>query len=374
MTTYTVWGWLLIPASYLIAFLLSTAIIPCLQRLQVMDVPNERSSHQQPVPRAGGIVLVFVFVINTLFLYTFSTPPLADTLLGLLFAGVAVAAVGLYDDIKSMSPSVRFALYSAIVIAGIYALGAPNIPFGNYLIEVQWGVYLLEFVVLLWVLNLFNFMDGIDGIASIEAISITLLGGLIIALHNPDSPMLIPLFSIAAACGGFLIWNYPPAKVFMGDVASGFLGLIPALIGVVSSIEGSTSIWVWFILYGVFFVDATTTLLRHIWRKQSIHIAHCNHAYQRAVIALQNKQTILQQEDSNKNPVDANAMRATAHRKVSLAVLAINFLWLAPWAVLASFYPNAAVVLTATALLPLVALALKLGAGSAEQVEATPLS
>lgn len=366
MSFYNAWGWVLVPLSYIVALILTAVSIPYLQRFQLMDYPNDRSSHEQPLPRGGGIAIVVIFIAILALFFMDAAPEMAHPLLTLLLAGGLVAAIGLYDDIRPMSPLYRFILYGAVVAASIYSLGAPTIPLGGYTVEAQWAVYALEFLVLLWVLNFFNFMDGIDAIAAIEAIFIALVGGVILAINAPGHSLILPLLCLAAASGGFLVWNYPPARVFMGDVASGFLGLILALIGVITCVDGSMNIWVWFILYGVFFVDATTTLLRHIGRRQSLHIAHRNHAYQRVVLVLQNRWNA---EVSSPHSGKRDDVRRRAHQSVSLSVLAINFLWLAPWAFAAAFYPHWAVYATVVALLPLVVLAIKLGAGSKREIQ-----
>ena len=369
MSFYYAWGWLLIPLSYIVSCLLTPASIPCLRRFKMIDHPNERSSHEEPVPRGGGIVILIVFITTFSTLFVFADSDFGQLLLTLLLAGIATAAIGLYDDIKPMPTTFKFSLYAAVVATSIYVLGIPTIPLGSYLIEAQWWVYILEFLVLLWVLNFFNFMDGIDGIAATEAVFIALASCAILAFNTDEHDLVIPLLCIAGASGGFLVWNYPPAEVFMGDVASGFLGLTLALVGVITSIDGSLNIWVWFILYGVFFVDATVTLLRHIARRKSVYIAHRNHAYQRAALVLQNKSRRNPSYNENKN----RTIRAHAHRDVSLTVFAINCLWLAPWAFAASLYPTLAVFFTAAALLPLIALVAALGAGSDRPIETSLL-
>jgi len=122
-------------------------------------------------------------------------------------------------------------------------------------------------VYIVWLLNLYNFMDGIDGIASIEAITVCIVGSTLYWLCFPGSTIWAASLLLIASVTGFLFWNYPPARVFMGDAGSGFLGVTLAVFAVSSVTLGQRFFWVWTILLGVFVVDATTTLLRR-WRRQ----------------------------------------------------------------------------------------------------------
>jgi Fuc2NAc and GlcNAc transferase len=197
---------------------------------------------------------------------------------------------------------------------------------------------------LVWVLNLFNFMDGIDGIAGSEAVFIGLGGAALVVVANPDTygTVLGPSLALAAACGGFLVWNWPPAKIFMGDVGSGFIGCVIAILAIAAARENSTALLLWLILGGVFFVDATITLARRVARGESAHEPHRTHAYQWL------------------------ARRWNNHKTVTLAVIAVNSLWLMPCALAAALYPAWSSWLAILALAPLIGAALLAGAGRPE--------
>ena len=156
-------------------------------------------------------------------------------------------------------------------------------------------------------------MDGIDGIAGIEALSATLSAGLLVIFVLGDHAIADINFLMSAAVAGFLIWNFPPAKIFMGDAGSGFLGLVLGALVLLNTHIAPQMLWVWLILLGVFIVDATYTLIRRLIRGDRIYEAHRSHAYQYA------------------------SRKYGSHLPVTLAVLAINIFWLAPWSFAVAF-------------------------------------
>ena len=219
-------------AAVFAGWFLTGRLIPFLLRYQIMDHPNERSFHTTPIPRGGGLSIVFLFLLTLPFFAAYGGVAYADMAV-LTVAGLVTAAIGIFDDIKGVPVVLRLILHILIVGGCVYFLGTPGVQVGGYMFEPGWwGLYILEFVVLLWVVNFFNFMDGIDMIAGVETVSIALSAGLILLVTAPQHEMIMPLIFLAAATAGFLIWNCAPARVFMGDVASGFLGLILGLIRV----------------------------------------------------------------------------------------------------------------------------------------------
>jgi Fuc2NAc and GlcNAc transferase len=163
---------------------------------------------------------------------------------------------------------------------------------------------------MVWLLNLYNFMDGIDGIAGIEAITVC-LGGALIFAESGSELWLAPVLLLGSVAG-FLFWNFPSARIFMGDAGSGFLGYVLGLFCLQAASISSESFWAWVILLGVFVVDSTVALFRRLLRGRRIYVAHHSHAYQHA------------------------ARRYGAHAPVSLSVGAINLLWLLPISTLRS--------------------------------------
>jgi Fuc2NAc and GlcNAc transferase len=221
----------------------------------------------------------------------------------------------------------------------IYWLGGvPSLQFGIYSLKSGAIVSAVALVAFVWSLYLFNFMDGIDGIAASEGASVGVGAALMMALTFGASAVGTASWLLAAAAIGFLYWNWPPARIFMGDVGSGFLGYAISVLAIAAAVARPPILVPWLIMFGVFVVDATLTLLRRISRGKAPHLAHRSHAYQQIA-------------------------RRIGHRRVTLAVVLINFLWLMPIAWFALQNPDRALSLGALALLPLVAVALAAGAG-----------
>jgi Fuc2NAc and GlcNAc transferase len=193
-----------------------------------------------------------------------------------------------------------------------------------------------------WAINLFNFMDGIDGIAASEAIFIALAAAVLEASLGVRSGVSLAALVFACACAGFLYWNWPPARIFLGDVGSGFLGFVIVVLAVAATRDNPVALWVWLMLGGAFFVDATVTLVRRTARGEAVHEAHRSHAYQ------------------------ALARRFQSHRTVTLTIAAVNVLWLLPGAWLAAHHPQYAVTAVLVAFAPLACLAFLFGAGRPE--------
>lgn len=310
----------------------------------LMDIPNARSSHSVPTPRGGGVAIVVTF-LALLPLLGWAGWLGWPSVIGLFGGGVWVAVVGFLDDHGHIAA--RWRLLAHFIGAGWLLAWLPALPqlaLAGYNFDLGLVGYGLAALMLVWLLNLYNFMDGIDGIASIEAITVCVGGALLYALIG--IPMLAAAPLLLAACvGGFLVWNFPPARIFMGDAGSGFLGLILGGLTLQAAWVTPQLLWGWLILLGVFIVDATFTLLRRLLRGDKVYEAHRSHAYQYA------------------------SRQYGAHLPVTLAVLAINVLWLLPWAcIVALGYVDGFLALLIS-WLPLVLLAVRFNAGQLEQVK-----
>ena len=309
----------------------------------VLDIPNERSSHLSPVPRGGGVAVIIAFFV---FLYGYPSvvdePIDVSVLQSLLLGGAIIAAVGLLDDLRHIPARWRFLAHLSAAFLSLGLLSSlPYITIFGFDFDLGTFGYVFYAVSLVWFVNLFNFMDGIDGIAGIEAI--TVLGGAALILIVQNQFDWLTLLSYLAVCvAGFLVWNWPPAKVFMGDACSGFLGFTLGFLAIVTSLEGAINLWTWLILFGVFVVDATTTLVRRVMRGEKWYEAHKSHAYQ-----------ILSRHFGS-------------HQKVSVGVMIINVLWLLPFGLLAAFFPFWGLIICSIALLPLLVLVFQVGAGTRE--------
>lgn len=254
--------------------------------------------------------------------------------------GALVAIIGFIDDHRHLSAAWRLISHFVAAIWLLAWLGSDTVLRLGSLLGAP-GLLAEVFVVLyvVWVLNLTNFMDGIDGLAATEAATVCGAGALLTYVAVPHASLwLLPLV-IAAAAVGFFMWNRPPARIFMGDAGSGFLGFMFAALAVQISREAPVLFWCWTILLGVFIVDATTTLVRRLLHGEDVSSAHRSHAYQHA------------------------AVRWAAHGPVTAVAASINIVWLFPiaWFVAARQVSVVAGLLVAYA--PLIVLAIRLGAG-----------
>ncbi|MBH3339233.1 glycosyltransferase family 4 protein [Pseudomonas mendocina] len=275
----------------------------------LLDVPNARSSHAVPTPRGGGLAIVLAFLALLPILAVEGVLPW-PSMWALLGGGAWVAALGFLDDHGHIAA--RWRLLGHFIAAGwvlVWLGGLPPLRVADVSLELGWLGHGLALVGLVWLLNLYNFMDGIDGIAAVEAICVCLGGALLYWMLGHQALVWTPL-ALGLAALGFLYWNFPPARIFMGDAGSGFLGLMLGGLALQAAWTTHELLWAWLILLGVFVVDATWTLLHRLFRRERIYEAHRSHAYQFA------------------------SRKFKQHLPVTLGVLAINLLWLLPVAVL----------------------------------------
>ena len=306
----------------------------------VLDVPNSRSSHRVPTPRGGGMAIVVAcsLALVVLALSDLLPAPLFYALSG---SGALVALVGFVDDHRPLAARWRLLAHFLAAAWGLFWLGGmPEvwIPGVGTLPGWLWG--LLGLVYLVWLLNLYNFMDGIDGIAGMEAVYVCLGGAILYALAGRYEMVLLPVL-LALASAGFLFWNFPSARIFMGDAGSGYLGLLLGLFSLQAAWVAQELFWSWLILLGVFIVDASVTLLRRLLQGARVYEAHRSHAYQHA------------------------ARQLGRHLPVTLAVVVINLCWLLPLSLWAAQVDYGLFILL-LAYAPLILLVLRYRAGLAE--------
>ncbi len=312
----------------------------------LLDIPNERSSHLVPTPRGGGVAIVLGFLGTLPVFAGLGWLPLRQVI-GFAGAGVVVALVGFLDDHRHIAARWRLLAHFAVAAWGLYWLGGfPAIDLFGFTLDPGWPVQALAAVYLVWLLNLYNFMDGIDGIASIEAITVCLGAVLSYWVAAPGETAWLVSLLLSATVAGFLIWNYPPAKIFMGDAGSGFLGMILGLLSIQAAAVQGRFFWCWVILLGAFIVDATVTLLRRLISGERIYEAHRTHAYQYA------------------------SRKLGAHKPVSLVYGLVNLIWLLPLAlaVAKGWLDGVAGVLIGYAPLVFAAFYLKAGARKLQEV------
>ncbi len=247
-----------------------------LVRWSVLDAPSARSSHTTPVPRGGGLGFIVIIVVAWILLAICGSVAVNPAV---ILGVVAIAAISFADDLSAVSLRLRLLVQAIAVAAALWFLPAENQILADVL---PFGVdRLLAGLAWLWFVNLFNFMDGIDGIAGAEA-AVVSFGLVALATLSPDLVQPAPeAIAIGAAALAFLMFNWPPARVFMGDVGSASLGYLLGWLLILTAARGALAPAIILPLY--FVADATTTLIARAWRRQPLGQAHRDHAYQRAV-------------------------------------------------------------------------------------------
>jgi Fuc2NAc and GlcNAc transferase len=287
-----------------------------------------------------AIVVAFLLALPVLGLAQLVPLPLLIATGG---AGALIAVIGFMDDHGHIAARWRLLGHFCAAAWALYWMGGlPEITFFGWDVDLGWVGSILAAVYLVWMLNLYNFMDGIDGIASVEAITACLGACLLYWLNGFEGHMWVPGL-LAMAVAGFLFWNFPPARIFMGDAGSGFLGMALGVISIQAAWIAPQLLWAWLILLGVFVVDATFTLIRRLVRGDKVYEAHRSHAYQFA------------------------SRRYRKHLPVTLAVGAINLCWLLPVAFLVTSFELDGAMGLIIAYVPLIILAIKYHAGELEK-------
>lgn len=308
----------------------------------LLDIPNGRSSHTLPTPRGGGVAIVISYLVALVWMLWAGLMG-RDLFLAMFGAGALIAALGFLDDHGHIAARWRLLGHFFAAAWALFWLGGlPAISVFGMTLDPGLIVNLLTAFYLVWLLNLYNFMDGIDGIASVEAICVCVGAAIIYALSGVATLVWLPIL-LACAVAGFLFWNFPPAKIFMGDAGSGFLGIMLGCLSLQGAWISSQFLWVWLILLGVFIVDATVTLIRRLVRGDKVYEAHRSHAYQFA------------------------SRRFGKHLPVTSAVGVINLCWLLPVAVCVARFGLDGALGVIIAYAPLLALAVIFKAGALEK-------
>jgi len=251
-------------------------------RLQILDHPNERSLHKAPVPRTGGLA-IWAGSLTAVSVVLIALGARAE----LVWIGGATLLVGLVsfiDDRSHVPVAVRF--LAQVVAAGLLVAGGLAIRSAT-LIGLDFAlptiaVWMLTLLFVVWMTNLYNFMDGMDGFAGGMAVfGFGTLGAL--GYLAGDAYFAALCWAIGAAAGGFLVWNFPPARIFMGDVGASALGVIAAGLSLWADKIGLFPLWLSMLVFSPFIVDATVTLLRRAMRSERLWMAHRSHYYQRLV-------------------------------------------------------------------------------------------
>lgn len=289
--------------------------------------PNFRSLHQRPMPRGGGVIFAFVFLFAMSGLWLFTTID-ASLMLAVVVGGAVAATVGFVDDVTELGTREKLVFQCGLAALPLFCFG------GNPLLDLPWTPaffdLMLSWFALVWLMNSFNFMDGIDGMAASGATFICSAAIVSLFLAGGDRSLIL-VFGLLAVCSfGFLFFNWPPASIFMGDSGSLFLGYCFGALIVKTVTDGQISLWTWLIIFGYFAVDTTITTVLRIFLVKRWYGAHRSHAYQ-------------------------NLARIWgSHLKVVLGVCFYHVLWLLPLTVWSVVVPSMAPLATLFALVPVV--------------------
>lgn len=305
-------------------------------RFGIVAVPNERTLHKHNVPRGGGVAIALPFLVAVLVLYVAGELPLR-WFLALFVGGGVLALVGFIDDVAEVSAKVRILLHAALAAWALGCLGgAPAVNLGFATVDLGVAGLPVFALAIIWMINLFNFVDGIDGMAASGSVFICASAATLL-FSRSSAALGTPVAVLGAAALGFLCFNWPPARLFMGDTGSALQGYLFAVFVLISMRTGALSPWTWLILMGYFVGDTTTTTTLRILTVKRWWGTHRSHAYQNLARVWQD------------------------HRRMTLLTLAIDVLWLLPLALASVRWPHYASLLAVVALAPIVAFSVKFG-------------
>jgi len=333
----------IIPFACSLSFILSLAFTVYYRKLAVrwgiMDVPNSRSSHTEPIPRGAGITFFLSFNL-VLGLLIWQNQIALNYILPVVIGGPVILILGYWDDLQSLSAKVRlfFHFGAAVFVFFLISNGFSKAVTISFLPQWPWLTAGFCVFFIAWFINLYNFMDGADGLAT----SIGMVGAGLIAILSfmaGNKDLAIIYVVLAYSLAGFLIFNWNPAKVFMGDSGAYYLGYIFGSLALVSKMYYDSSLYVHLIIFGLFIVDATWTLVRRIVRMEYVFKAHKMHAFQKLIA------------------------KRWGHARVTSLYVLITVLWLFPMAAFSMNFPFYSFLFLVIAYIPVFVFVLSLKAG-----------
>ena len=258
-------------------------------RLAFLDHPNERSLHTRPVPRTGGMAIMVGFLVGLTLAFSWLPQNrfYDEAAIWVLGGMLGIALFSFWDDRVGLPAVSRFALHAVVAVGVIWGGGLSirdlDLPFIGVL-SFSWFSVPLTILFLMWMTNLYNFMDGMDGFAG----GMTVFGFACLAylgwIGGHQGIFLVALL-MAVSAMGFLIWNFPPAKIFMGDVGSTAIGFLAGGLAILGVHDGLFDLWVPVLIFSPFIIDSTVTLFRRLFNGKKFWQAHREHYYQRLVLA-----------------------------------------------------------------------------------------
>jgi len=303
-------------------------------RKGILANPNYRSLHQRPMPQGGGIVFSAAFLAAVAVLWWAGFID-GKSMQAIGVGGVIATLFGFADDVVHVKPVTKLLVQSGLAGWALYSFD------GNPLFDLPWTPTIVELAaswfLLIWLMNVYNFMDGVDGMAASGAVFFCTACIIVLLLAQGDRELLLVFGLLALCCSGFLLFNWPPASIFMGDSGSLFLGYCFGALITGTITGGQVSPWTWLVILGYFAGDTTTTTVTRIFLTRNWYGAHRSHAYQ-------------------------NLARISGdHRRITVGVFCYHLLWLLPLAVLSVRAPAAGPLAAALALGPVVLWTLRYG-------------
>lgn len=283
MTLIAIFSHLLFAIGLLFISIIMTSLM--LHRVRIMDIPNSRSAHSRPIPKSGGVSIVATFLIGVVIIFLIAEKAVIQQtyFYGFIFSAVLIAAISLYDDIKNKSFVVKLTtqfIAVGVVLASGLLIDKIALPSFGFVV-LGWISYPLSFLWILGLTNSFNFMDGLDGLAAGVAVIVSAFF-CYITISQGSAFVYITSYTVLAGALGFLVYNWAPARVFMGDVGSAFLGFVFAVLAIIAARYDSshTSFLVMPMLLFNFIYDTFFTFMRRLLRGDRVVDAHRTHLYQ----------------------------------------------------------------------------------------------
>jgi len=328
---------------FVVCFCLTLGLRSWSKRLGLIDVPNSRSGHSIPTPKGGGLAFCLSFFLVTGSMILLGVLP-KDIAFPLFFGGPVVAILGWVDDRFTISAWIRLIVHFMVAIFICYLVtGWGQVPIEiSFLPKVPWLNFIFCIFFITWCINLFNFMDGADGLVTSVSIVASLLLAVVAYSHGAEN--LVSIYVVFAYClFGFLLHNWPPAKIFMGDSGSYFIGFFFSVMALISKLYSNISFYAHIVLFAPFICDTTYTLVMRFLRGERVYNAHRQQAFHKAI-------------DSGWTP-----------QKLSFMYITITILWLFPLANLAVLYNLFGIVFVIIAYLPMILFQVYFKAGLPEK-------
>ena len=334
MSAALIWGLILGLAAFASTVAGTLAFRALALRKGIVANPNYRSLHQRPIPQGGGIVFSIAFLAAATVLWSTGFID-AKSMQAIVIGGAVATLFGIADDVLHLDPATKLLVQGCLAAWALFCFG------GEPLLDLSWTPTIVELFIswlaLVWSMNLYNFMDGVDGMAASGAVFICSAAIVVLLLADGEVSLVLLFGLLAVCCAGFLLFNWPPASIFMGDSGSLFLGYCFSALITRTVTDGQLSIWTWLVIFGYFAGDTTTTTVTRICLTRNWYGAHRSHAYQNLARIWGN------------------------HGKVTIRVILYHLLWLLPLAVLSVLAPAMAPLAAALALGPALLWTLRYG-------------